>query len=155
MSTVDITTHITAHELAGIAHDIWSTFVGHGLEQVPEDRPLTGETMTGCVHLSGSWEGTVFLEVSREHARAAAEAMFAAPSGSLSDDDIGDALGELTNMVAGNVKSVLLVPTQLSMPTVTTGFVYSVRVPGATLVERALLAGPSGHVRLTVTRTGS
>ena len=145
---------VTAHDLEQIARDIWSTFTGLELEPAPDPGgPLAAETMTGCVHLSGLWDGTVLVEASRQHAATAAEAMFAAAAGSLGEDDIGDAFGELSNMVAGNVKGALPVHTQLSMPAVTSGGSYTVRVPGAQLLETVLLQSPAGPLRITVWRT--
>ena len=68
--------------------------------------------------------------------------MFGAEPGDLSDDEVSDALGELTNMVGGNIKSLLPAPSQLSLPSVAAGESCTVRVPGAVRISRsALLCG--------------
>ena len=59
-----------------------------------------------------------------------AEAMFAADPGSLSADEVSDALGELTNMVAGNVKALLPESCAISLPTVALGTNYKINVVG-------------------------
>jgi len=46
--------------------------------------------------------------------------MFALPEEQLSDADIHDAVGELSNIVGGNIKSLLPPPTSLSIPFVET-----------------------------------
>jgi chemotaxis protein CheX len=141
---------VTADQVVEIARDVWSSFLGMELEPVPDDLAPTGATVTGCVHVSGEWNGSVFLQCSAEHATAAAEAMFMAEPGSLGEDEVGDALGELTNMVGGNVKSLLPEPSRLSIPSVARGESYTVRVPGASLVDAVTLLGPAGPVSISV-----
>jgi chemotaxis protein CheX len=140
---------VTADQMTGIAQDVWSSFLQLDLEPT-EDVPLPGRTMTGCVHVSGEWQGSVFLQCSAEHAQGAAEAMFAADPGSLSDDEISDALGELTNMVGGNIKSLLPAPSSLSVPSVAAGESYTIRVPGAVLIETVALTCSAGPVHITL-----
>ena len=144
---------VTAEHITEIAQEVWESFLGMSLLPHPlgADAPaLTGRTVTGCVHVSGEWTGSVFLQCDVELAAAAAEAMFAAEPGSLTADEIGDALGELTNMVGGNVKSLLPAPSRLSVPSVAEGESYTVRVPGATLLDRVALVCASGPVHVSI-----
>lgn len=141
---------VTAEQMTGIAQDVWGSFLDMQLEPGPDAGPFAGRTLTGCVTVSGEWQGSVFLECPAAHAQAAAEAMFAADPGSLSDEEVGDALGELTNMVGGNVKSLLPAPSKLSIPSVATGESISVRVPGAVLVDRVVLVCAAGPVSISV-----
>ena len=154
MSAIDTSELVTGEQVAEITRDVWGSFLAMDLEPVAaDDQPLGGATMTGCVHLSGAWGGSVLLETTAEHAQLAAEAMFAADPGSLSADEVSDALGELTNMVGGNVKGLLPAPSSLSLPSVAGGESYTMRVPGAVLVVRVHLMGPAGPVRITVWRS--
>jgi CheY-specific phosphatase CheX len=52
------------------------------------------------------------------------------------DDDVRDALGELANMLAGNLKSVLPGGAVLSMPSVIEGSDYSLQICGHLSIER-------------------
>ena len=52
------------------------------------------------------------------------------------DDDVRDVMGELANMVAGNLKSLLPRGVDLSMPSVVEGSDYALRVCGVNAVER-------------------
>jgi chemotaxis protein CheX len=149
MTTTDAAPLVTGEQIVDIVTDVWSSFLGMELAQVAPDA-LSGPTATGCVHISGEWSGSVFVQCSETHARLAAEAMFMAEPGSLGDDEVSDALGELTNMVGGNVKSLLPEPSRLSIPSVATGESYSVRVPGASLVDEVTLLGPAGPVHISV-----
>jgi chemotaxis protein CheX len=101
------------------------------------------------VHVSGEWTGSVFVSCDLEVATAAAEAMFAADPGSLSADEVSDALGELTNMVGGNIKSLLPAPSRLSVPTIAVGVAGSVRIPGAVLLDRVVLLSAPGPVHIS------
>ena len=144
---------VSAADITSIAQDVWSSFLMLELEPHPlgTDAPaLDGRTMTGTVHVSGEWEGSVFLQVPCDLARACAEAMFAADPGSLSGDEVCDALGELTNMVGGNIKSLLPAPSKLSIPSVAEGESYTVRVPGAVLLEKVALVCVAGPLHISV-----
>lgn len=148
--TADDTPVVTAEQMTDIAQDVWGSFLDMQLEPAADPWPFSGRTLSGCVTVSGEWQGSVFLECPADHAQAAAEAMFAADAGSLSDDEIGDALGELTNMVGGNVKSLLPAPSKLSIPSVAAGESIRVRVPGAVLVDRVVLVCSAGPVSISV-----
>jgi chemotaxis protein CheX len=53
-------------------------------------------------------------------------------------------------MVGGNIKSLLPAPSKLSIPSVAQGEQYTVRVPGATLVDAVTLVCQAGPVHITV-----
>ena len=145
---------VTADQIVEIAREVWGSFLSMDLEPVPDSgEPLARQTLTGVIHVSGGWQGTVFLETTADHAQAGAEAMFAAEPGSLSPEEVGDALGELTNMVGGNIKGLLPAPNKLSLPSVAGGESYTLRVPGALPVASVLLLGPAGPVRISLWRS--
>jgi CheY-specific phosphatase CheX len=52
------------------------------------------------------------------------------------DDVVRDVLGELANMIGGNLKCTLTPGIRLSMPSVVDGSNYSLRVCGADIRER-------------------
>jgi chemotaxis protein CheX len=153
MTTTDAATPVvTGEQIAEITRDVWSSFLSMDLEVGGGDPTATlpGRSVTGCVHISGEWNGTVFVQCSAEQASSAAEAMFMADPGTLGEDEISDALGELTNMVGGNIKSLLPEPSRLSIPTVAGGDNYTVRVPGASLVDAVTLICQAGPVHISV-----
>jgi len=144
---------VTANDVTSIAQDVWGSFLSMDLEPHPlgEQAPaLTGRTTTGCVHVTGAWQGSVLLETGSDSAQAAAEAMFGADPGGLSAEEVSDALGELTNMVGGNIKSLLPSPSTLSVPSVAEGVDYTVRVPGATRLITVPLVSPTGPVLVSI-----
>jgi chemotaxis protein CheX len=153
MTATDLASGVSAEEIVEITKDVWASFLVMDLERAPDVDRLEGPTLTGCVHISGAWNGSVFVQATTEHAVRAAEAMFAADPGTLGQDEVGDALGELTNMVGGNVKGLLPVPSSLSLPSVAGGESYTLRVPGAALLSRVSLVGPAGPLLISLWRS--
>lgn len=76
-----------------------------------------GPLLRASVRVSGAWEGVVVLDCPEELARRTATAML----GSQPHDraQLADAIGELTNVIAGNLKVLLPAPSRLSLPAVT------------------------------------
>ena len=158
MTVLDSACDVTPDQVLSIAQDVWESFLQLTLLPHPEGDQaagITGPMLTGCVSISGAWGGSVFLQCSLDQARTAAEAMFGAEPGDLSDDEVSDALGELINMVGGNIKSLLPAPSSLSLPSVAAGESFTVRVPGAVLVSRSALLCGTGTVLIHVWKAAS
>jgi CheY-specific phosphatase CheX len=66
-----------------------------------------------------------------------AAAMFGMDDGQASEADVHDAIGEIANMTAGNVKGLVSGYSRLSLPTVTEGTRLSISMPGSRVVRRA------------------
>lgn len=117
-------------DLFEILETIWSTQLGFDLNQGGEAADVMKVSqehlMTGIVQISGGFSGAVHLICGRSVVRVAAARMFSVPEGELADEDLRDALGELTNMVGGNVKTLLPGSEFLSLPTVIEGSDYGV-----------------------------
>jgi CheY-specific phosphatase CheX len=62
-------------------------------------------------------------------------------------------MGELANMIGGNLKSVLPRGASLSMPSVVEGSKYSVRVCGANRNKRMSFESPDGTFWVTLVET--
>lgn len=152
MTTAEAGPVVTGDQIAEITRDVWQSFLSLELVVASVDpfAALGGATSTGCVHISGEWNGSVFVQCTQAHAQQAAEAMFMADPGSLGPDEISDALGELTNMIGGNIKSLLPEPSRLSIPTVADGDNYTIRIPNAVLVDAITLVCEAGPVHLSV-----
>jgi chemotaxis protein CheX len=128
-------------QIVGITHDVWSSFTGMPVEAAPREGALDGgDVAVGRVEVTGGWRGWVLLACPTRLARTAAAAMFERPAETLTDGEVADALGELTNMVGGNLKSVLPGPSRLSMPAVTVGAPALDPLPGGVLVNAVTLA---------------
>ena len=107
-------------KLNEITEKVWSMMLGFRLEPMPFDvkRAESEPLVLGQVVISGAWRGAVTLGCSSALARRAAAAMFGKLPADAEAGEIRDALGELTNMVGGNFKTLLRGDCRLSVPNV-------------------------------------
>ena len=123
-------------DICQIAESVWSSMLSLPIER--SDRVVSEKDQQGFLaaylRISGAWNGFVVLQCPLGLARQAACAIFT--PNMPSPDDIRDTLGELVNMVGGNIKTLLPPPCQLSLPAVTVGFDYELGVPGGQIVEQ-------------------
>ncbi len=111
---------------------------------------LLGTVMTGCVQISGAWQGAVTLQCTSDLARAAAATMFETDPARTSPEEIRDALGELVNMVGGNIKALLGGSLQLSLPLVVEGTRDALCVCEAVAVHRVWFASQGEAFAVTL-----
>jgi len=89
--------------------------------------------ISGIIGLSGKAVGPVVLSLSRESALAVTEAL-AGERAEKIDATVVDAVGELTNMIAGKAKADLeQLAMSISLPSVITGRNHSVTFPSGVL----------------------
>jgi len=124
--TEDLVTEITS--------SVWRAFLPESDEIIPVPASPAESTLTGSVYISGEWNGLVSLTCSATAATRAAAFMFATDVDEVSDSDVLDAVGELVNIVGGNVKGMLPPPTGLSLPSVTDGTLHVDTRAGAELL---------------------
>ena len=120
-------------EICQVTENIWKSILDIDIQPDPQavlpDEPQ--HLLTGCVQISGAWEGVVVVHCSAELARQVTARMFRLTPETVSDDDMKDVLGELANMIGGNIKTLLPGPSGLSLPTALEGLDYPPLVPGS------------------------
>lgn len=131
-------TTVVDADLEAITRTIWGTLFELPLSVADAAAPLGPSTVTGIVHIDGAWAGAVVLRCPMALARMLTAAMFQTDLDP-SDADVGDALGELVNMTAGNVKALLPEPCGISLPAVAFGRDYQLNVIGTAVVATAQL----------------
>jgi CheY-specific phosphatase CheX len=121
-------------EICQYTESIWKSILDLDVKKTEEAYcPLGGENiLVGCVHISGEWDGAVTLDCPMELANKVASIMFKMNDAGVTSDLVQDALGELTNMTGGNIKSLLPEPCYLSLPAVTMTQ-HGLRIPGSRL----------------------
>jgi chemotaxis protein CheX len=132
---------------------IWSSMLGLDVNPgapplAPRQRPP--DLLTGCVQITGKWQGAVTLDCSPELARKAAAIMFGVEPRETTIDQIHDALGELTNIIGGNVKSLLPDPCHLSLPAVTAGSDYLFQIVGTRVVAKVCFTCQNSPFQVTI-----
>ena len=112
----------TVADLTEIVDQVWSSYLDpEGVNPLLPVGPVEGAgDMLGSVSITGSWHGHVVVSVSGAAAKHAAAAFLAMTPDEVSDEDVVDVLGELANIVGGNVKSMLPAGCFVSLPHVVT-----------------------------------
>lgn len=148
---------VSSDDLTAVVQQVWSSFLDVDLVIAPaETSVMPGPVLSAVVHISGAWEGAVRLECRPTHAAAAAALMFAIEPSDTSEEASCDALGELANIVTGNVKSLLPAPSALSLPSVSsTDGSTAPTSPSAVLVRHVAFVAPTGALHVTVWEAGA
>ena len=143
---------IECHEsdVARIVEDVCSTMLGLPVAWIPDAPSLLPGSLTAAVHFAGVWKGAVLLQCSMEQAFAFTERLLPGVSPRRVDDDVRDALGEMANMMGGNLKSVLHPGVALSMPSVVEGADYALHICGGNAVTTASFSSELGTFFVTV-----
>lgn len=136
-------------DIIEIAQSIWETMFALPLEAGSGGTLGTDPAMTGAVQIDGAWEGAVMLQCPRVLADRLTSVLFQG-DGSPTPDDVRDAMGELTNMLAGNVKALLAEPSRISLPTVALGADYELSVVGTQAVATVSFTCEGSPLTVTV-----
>ena len=146
-------TEVSVELLAQIVESVFQTMMNLGVST--SDAPWThgGERLTSFVHLTGDWNGAVLFECNPLQACQFAGRMLSMDPPESVDDDVRDVLGELANMIGGNLKPVLTPGIRLSMPSVVDGCDYSLRVCGAKVQQRLAFQSAEGLFWITILTT--
>jgi chemotaxis protein CheX len=138
----------TAQDLASIAELVWSSYVDGDIV-VDETGPGLDAAFIASVTIGGAWNGHVLIGTDAIAARTIAANMFAMEPDEVSDAEIGDALGEVANIVGGNVKALMPEPSVLSLPQVALE-ARRLYMPGATLTTTVDLRWEGAPVHISV-----
>lgn len=115
-----------------------------------KDHTVPRHEISGVIGLSGNAIGTVVLSLSEQVALKAASTLLMAEYTEL-NDDVVDAVGELTNVVAGAAKAELeQFDLSISLPNVITGKGHEVRFPSNVSPICVLFDCPWGELSLEV-----
>ena len=144
---------ILPSELAQIVESVFATMLN--LEAGVDGTPwFSGvDRLTAALHMAGDWNGAILLECDRRQACQFAGRFLSMDAPDSVDDVVRDVLGELVNMIGGNMKCVLTRGIRLSMPSVVDGSDYSLRICGAAVRERLAFRCAEGAFWVTVLAT--
>lgn len=109
----------------------------------------------GITHLSGGWDGFVLTGFEPSLAEAVASHMMEQPGDAVSEEDLRDTVGEVANILAGNLKCLIPAWTQMSMPMVVEGTVSRKMELESSPVRRLYFTTLQGRFWLTLVPSGS
>ncbi len=139
-------------ELAQIVQYVFQTMVCLEVSESNQSWSTGGDRLTATIHLAGDWKGALALECGRKQACAFAARFLSMDPPAAVDDIVRDVLGELANMIGGNLKCVLAGGLKLSMPSVVDGTDLSLRVCRAGIRERLVFECVEGVFSVAVLR---
>jgi len=135
--------------IADIVESVFETMLQTTVHPAPETPEHFESPLTAAVYYAGAWKGALILECSTGQAmRWTSSLMSLAPPISL--EDARDGLGEVTNMIAGNLKPLLRSGVGLSIPSVVVGAQDKLRLVGAYRREVLTFADESGPFRIAL-----
>jgi len=131
--------------LAEITETVFLSMLGFPIDlSAFAEAPATPSSLIGAVEIGGAFDGAVTIECSAAFARKAAAVMFSIAEAEVDSAEMADTLGELANMIAGNLKALVGGGCQLSLPTVALGAPPKLAMEGL-CVKSALPFRSEGH----------
>ena len=117
---MSVEVEVNENDLAEMVEQVWQSYLDpEGLSPLlltyDENQPTE---VHSSVAITGSWTGHLVYASSTAAARRAAAAFLAIEMDEVSQEDTSDTLGELANIVGGNVKAMLPPGALLSLPEV-------------------------------------
>ena len=112
---------LTAADLVTVARQVWESCLAHHPDVLVEGAvaSLEGPVTRASVRITGGWSGVVVLEMGGATAQEAARVMLDLDEvDAVAPEEVGDAVGELVNIIGGNVKSLLPTASSLGLPQV-------------------------------------
>lgn len=125
--------------------EVFETMIFMDLQESTEpDENIKGPAVLGSITFKGGVEGCLAICCSIESAKTVGANMLGMDSGEeLGETEIADAIGEVTNMVMGSVKSRVYEAVgnlEVSIPSVVSGYdLYSTLVDGENRVSKKVI----------------
>ena len=142
---------LSPEDVLSITENVFGAMLGRDVKftQPCELREEDG-LITGSIQICGAWTGTVMLQTNEVFADLAARTMLAIEEQQVAPVDRQDTIAELTNMIGGNIKSLVPGPSILSLPSVTSGKEFDIRVFGTTIEDSIAFCCDGQHLRVVI-----
>ena len=130
--------------ITSIVVDLFRTMMTTEVSPVPSERQSSHGQLTALVAFGGNWKGVLEFECGSAEAIQFARRFMQNDEYHEVNDDVRDALGEFANIVAGNLKALMLGKMTLCTPSVIEGSDYSVRICGGSIVGESWFSTEAG-----------
>lgn len=140
-------------ELTQVVESVFAAMMQLGADPCTTPWFPGANRLTAAVRLTGEWNGAVLIECDQRQACAFAGRFLSIDCPKSADDLVRDVLGELANMIGGNLKCVLTHGMQLSMPLVLDEDGASVRIAADASRRRLAFQCAEGTFWVTILAT--
>jgi chemotaxis protein CheX len=142
---------VTHDDMNHIVGELWSTVFGMGINPTAP-APFDGRVITATVSMTGECAASVVVRCGDQLAEQLAAKALGLDESALVADDLHDTVGEVANILAGNVKAMLGGQLRLSLPAVTDGAAELVEVGRDDVVQDDHFVCNGRHVAITSKR---
>lgn len=133
-----------------VVEEVFMTMLSSDVHESSEHDAGHSADVTAAIFFNGEWKGATYIECTREQAMMFAERLMDITRPAEIDSDTRDALGELVNMIGGNLKAALPKGVSLSLPCVLEGKGHSFHVCKVNESFRIPFSGPFGTFSVNV-----
>ncbi|MEM0926248.1 MAG: chemotaxis protein CheX [Planctomycetota bacterium] len=110
---------ITIDCVTEMVNDLFTSMLGMNIDPTPiQANKIRFDDLLASIQITGDQQTSVFIFTSVDVAKSIASAMFGAALDELETSEVFDALGEVVNVIGGNIKGVLNEECALSLPCV-------------------------------------
>ena len=135
--------------IAQVTEAVFDTMLSDSVRLVAAPDAELATNFTGAVCYTGRWQGALVLDCRQEQAARWAERLMPITPPATVEDAL-DGLGELTNVIAGNLKPALPSGVVLSIPSVIEGADYRLKICGGNIHETLYFEDEMGQFRVTL-----
>jgi chemotaxis protein CheX len=134
---------IVDHDVQRVVEDTWAALLDLAVQPIsagaPDPAGASPATVTATVGVEGAWSGRAQVSCSRRLALMFTGTMLGVRPDQVDDDALTDAIGELANVVTGNLKSLLPITCRLALPHVRTYPDSESAPPAGTVVDGSVV----------------
>lgn len=149
----ELNVEILPNDLMQVVESVFGTMMNLDVGECGEPWFHSSDRLTSAVHLAGEWNGALLLECTGRQACRFTGRFLGMDAPDRVDDVVRDVLGELANMIGGNLKCVLTQGIRLSLPSVMNGSSDRIADSGASCRARFAFQCDEGVIWITVVAT--
>jgi chemotaxis protein CheY-P-specific phosphatase CheC len=129
-------------QLTTVMGAIAETLLSVPLRRADADVSFAEDALVACIRYEGSFQGALSLTVGSTLACALARLMIGGRERTCSRRDVADAIGEIANIAAGNLRGLLAADCRLSLPEVYSLATWTEQLPLFARAELLMLEEP-------------
>jgi chemotaxis protein CheX len=148
--TSQLTTESYRAGVIQVTETVFETLLNTSVTALEANSGAPEYALTAAIYYAGLWQGALLIECSEQQASAWSSHIM--DLSEPTSEDVCDGLGELANVLAGNLKPALPPGVRISIPWVVAGSDYSVHMLRGHALERVVFADERGPFRVTFAR---